>query len=225
MDSQAPENFAIKDCALLTIATGRRIYTLGELRDSLAGISTDSIYHHFWGGLLQPRFEEREYNNDFAAWVRHGLHDGALAERLAVVDPREYADLEELRQELVELVDERLDEEEFLHWVRATRGFEFMRAQIVVFATDKFLRTPSELRDLLPTLPISSIFYHFIDAHRRTASHADDFSLWLEHFGEEGQRLRKQLACIDPYFVSLTETRDQLIEVFAPETEVQDASR
>ena len=68
--------FAIKDCALIAIATGERALTLKELHDTLLEIDHGSIYYHMWGGLLEPRFEEREFNNDFAAWARHGLHDG-----------------------------------------------------------------------------------------------------------------------------------------------------
>jgi len=49
-----------------------------------------SIYHHFWGRLLQSQFDEPEYNNDFAAWVYHGLHEKALAEHLSVIDPTDY---------------------------------------------------------------------------------------------------------------------------------------
>ena len=224
MDLSSPGTFAIKDCALLTIATGRRIHTLAELRESVAAISTDCIYYHFWGGLLQPRFEEREYNNDFAGWIQHGLHDGTLAERVAMIDPRDHTELEDLRNELLLLMDERLDESEALHWMRATYGFEFMRAQIVVFATDRVLHHPEELADLLPMLPVSSLFYHFIDARRRLTEHGDDFSAWLSGFGQRTQGLRIRLALVDPYFVPLTVLREQLAEICRTEFEGHDAA-
>lgn len=224
MEPGTPGSFAVKDCALLTLATGRRIFTLGELRESLGTISTDSLYYHFWGALLQPRFEEREYNNDFAGWVRHGLHDGTLAERFAMIDPREFADLERLRQELLELIEQRLDEGEALYWMRATHAFEFMRAQIVVFSSGRVLRFPSELADLLPALPVSSVFYHFIDARRRVPDHGDDFSTWLANFGEGGRRLCNRIKDVDPYFVPLTVLREQLARLFAEELEGRHAS-
>ena len=224
METGSPGSFAVKDCALLTIATGRRIHTLGELRASLAAISTDCIYYHFWGGLLQPRFEEREYNNDFAGWIQHGLHDGTLSERVAMIDPRNHPQLDGLRRELLLLIDERLDESEALHWMRATYGFEFMRAQIVVFATDRVLRYPEELADLLPLLPVSSLFYHFIDARRRLTDHSDDFSAWLSSFGPRTKRLRTRLTHIDPYFVPLTVLREQLAEICSTEFERRDAA-
>lgn len=206
--------FAVKDCALIAIATGRRAATLRELRDTLQQITTDSIYYHFWGSLLISRFEEREYNNDFAAWARHGLHDACLAERLAVVDPTLFDSLDLLRQELIDLIDERLDESEYLPWVRASQSFEFIRAQIVVFDTRKRIATPRELADLMPHLSPSSVFYHFIDARRRAPDRVDDFRPWLAHFQGACHDLSERLANIDPYFGSLTDLRAQLVAVF-----------
>ncbi|MEB3227996.1 MAG: DUF5752 family protein, partial [Synechocystis sp.] len=84
-DTTSVEPFAIKDCALIAIATGQKAYSLRELRDRLLTIAPNSLFDHFWGSLLEPRFEEREYNNAFASWARRGLHDDALAERLAMV--------------------------------------------------------------------------------------------------------------------------------------------
>ncbi len=60
--------FVLKDCALIAIGTGRKAHTLTELRDQIRDVTIESIYHHFWGGLLGARFEEREFNNDFAVW-------------------------------------------------------------------------------------------------------------------------------------------------------------
>jgi hypothetical protein len=219
-----PVTFSIKDCALLTIATGRRIYTLGELRAGIAAAEDDSIYFHFWGGLLQARFEEREFNNDFASWMRHGLHDSKLAEQVAVIDPREFPHLSVLKSELIEIIDERLDEAEYLHFSRSVQPFEFMRAQIVVFGTDKSVCQPEELAALIPQLPASSIFYHFIDARRRVPEAGDDFSAWLVNFGERGDRICARLAQIDPYFIPLTVLRQQLATAFAEELENGDAA-
>ncbi|WP_417566898.1 DUF5752 family protein [Marinobacter sp.] len=206
--------FRIKDCALVVLATGRKARMLQEFRSELASIDTASIYHHFWGGLLQPRFEEREYNNDFAAWVKHGIHDAVLAERLSALAPTSFSDLDTLRQEIKELVDIRLDEVEYLLWARATQQFEFVRSQIVVFNTEKQLEEPHELSSAIKDLSISSVFYHFIDARRRTSDGRDDFSDWLTVFGDEFTPLQEQLAGIDPYFGSLSELRDQLGSLF-----------
>jgi len=206
--------FEIKDCALIAIATGDRAANLKELRDTLNHSSLDSVYYHFWGSLLQPRFEEREYNNDFAAWAWYGLHDATLAERLAVVDPTEFIDLENLRQELLEIIEERMDEEGSLSYTLASSRFEFIRSQIVIFDTLKRAEAPKTLAEIIPALSTGSIFYHFIDARRRLDNHSDDFSSWLNGFEDSYLDLCRQLAAIDPYFGTLSQIKEQLITLF-----------
>ena len=104
----ASKPFAVIDCAMLSIAIGASAQNLRELRDRLRSVPTSSLYFHFWGARLRPGFEEPEYNNDFALWARHGLNDRALAEQLSVIKPPGFGDLEALREELVEVVEQRL---------------------------------------------------------------------------------------------------------------------
>ena len=207
-------DFFVKDCALTSIATGRRAQNLRELRDDLLTVHPGSIYYHFWGGLLRPSFVEPEYNNDFAAWAFHGLHDQILAERLAVIVPTDFANMEDLRQELIDVIDERLDETEHVPWSKADQQFHFIRSQIVVMDTHHTIHEPRELADAVPKMSISSIFYHFIDARRRTEKGIDDFRAWLAGFEEDYDGLALSLAEIDPYFSSLSELRDQLASIF-----------
>ena len=208
-------SFAIKDCALAMIAEGRRAQTLRELRDALRDIHPGCIYHHFWGTLLRPQFSDREFNNDFATWCHHGLHDSAIAERLAVIDPADFADLEGLRQELIEVIDERLDETEMILFARADQQFHFARSVIVVFDTHKRLSHPRELVEAVPQMSVGSIFYHFIDARRRDPVSVDDFRAWLMGLGPEYQSLCEAVAQVDPYFESLFVIRQRLTEVFS----------
>ncbi len=211
--------FTVRDCALVTIATGTWAQNLREFRDGLQRVPVDSIYHHFWGRLLQPWFDEPEYNNDFAAWAWHGLHDKALAERLAVVNPVDFQDLEELREELLDIVEDRLDQSEYVPWSRADQRFHFLRSRIVVFDAGVRVETPEELGRILPSLSEGAIYYHFIDARRRTEQCSDDFCTWLEPLGERYRGLRERIGAIDPYFSSLQEIRRQLAQMFREELE------
>lgn len=212
MDSA--ESFAVKDCALIAMATGTRAQTLKDLRDNLLDCHPGSIYYHFWGGLLHTRFEEREYNNDFAAWARHALHDKTLAERLGVVDPTEFGDIEELRRELIDILEQRLDERDYLAWAQPDQQFEFIRSQIVVFDTGRRIGQPADLAALMPQFSAGSVFYHFIDARRRPPAGVDDFRAWLQGFGPDYEDLCTELAAVDPFFLSLTELRRELALVF-----------
>jgi hypothetical protein len=206
--------FALKDCALIAMATGERAHNLRELRDRLEATRSGCIYYHFWGGLLRPTFDDPEYQNDFAVWAYHGLHDRFLAERLALVDPTDFDDLEDLRRELIEIIEERLDENELVPWAAAHQQFQFVRSQIVVFDTRVRISKPEELKGLMPQLTVGSVFYHFVDARRRTANKNDDFSEWFLGFGDDYKELLEQIASLDPYFKSLTELRVQLDEIF-----------
>jgi hypothetical protein len=207
--------FVVKDCALAVLATGQRAQSLRELRDRLDVISPDSVYHHFWGRLLRPAFENPEFVNDFAAWAHHGLRDEPLAERLAVIDPTEFEDLEALRQELIDVIEARLDEHEAPAWAPRDRQFHFMSSQIVVFDTHQRLATPEALAAAVSGMSLGSVFYHFIDARRRTPDGRDDLRVWLEGFGPDLAPLSDALAGVDPYFSPLSRTRDVLAEVVA----------
>ena len=206
--------FEIKDCALVAIATGEKALNLRELKDILTDVDAASIYYHFWGGLLRPRFDDPEYHNDFAAWSKHALHDPVLAERLGVIDPTEFRTLEELRQELVELIEDRLDESEIVPWATADEQFAFIRSQIVVFHTHKQLDVPEELARAVPLMSVGSIFYHFVDARRRTPESMDDFCAWLQGFGGRHTYLCENLMALDPYFSTLAQLRANLSNLF-----------
>ena len=169
------------------------------------------------GYLIRPNLKIGllEYGNDFAEWVRHSLHDAVLAERLGVVDPSDFETLELMRQSLIETTEERLDETEMLTWAPVDRQYQFIRSQIVVFNTDFSAQTPEELAAIIPELPASSVFYHFIDARQRLPDGGDDFRAWLSAWDERYADLQMQLASIDPYFTTLSELRDQVARAFA----------
>lgn len=207
------EPFAVKDCALIAVGTGERAQNLRELRDRLLTIDQGCIYHHFWGGLLRPRFDEPEYQNDFAAWARHGLRNARLAEKLALIDPCDFSDIEQLRNELIEVIEETLEESEFVPWARANQQFLFIHSQVVVFDTRLRLDDPLKLADIFPRLSVGSIYYHFIDARQRSATGRDDFSEWLVGFGDGYREVVERLSAIDPYFSPLTDLRREIENV------------
>lgn len=203
--------FAVRDCAMLSIATGVSAQNLRELRDRLRLVPASSLYYHFWGAHVRPGFDEPEYNNDFAAWAKHGLNDLALAERLSVIDPS--GDLEALRDELIEAVEQRLDERQWVPWAPPDQEFQFIRAILVVLDTGMRLKDPRALAEALPQLSRGSLFYHFIDARRRPEG-VDDLRAWLSGFGERHAGLIDRIADIDPYFITLTGLRQELMRAF-----------
>jgi hypothetical protein len=206
--------FKIMDCALIAIATGEKAQNLRELRDILKNVHPGSLYYHFWGGLLHPRFDDPEFQNDFAVWATRNLHDSKVAEQLSIVDPNVFTDIEDLRKEILEIIENRLSESEYVPWVRSGQEFHFIRSQIVIFETGKSRSDPKDLIDIIPTMSLGSIFFHFIDARRRTPDKKNDFSVWLAGFGDKYNSLTEDLDNIDPYFTTLNELRHGIKSVF-----------
>lgn len=214
-DGNNKQPFSFKDCMLSAIATGRRAQNLRELRDHLQNIDMGCMYYHFWGGRLRPQFDEPEFNNDFAAWCKHSLRDDVAAERLSVLDPMAFSSLESLRDEVVDIIEERLSERDLILWAPNDQRFSFIRSQIIVFETPHIVYDANELVKKIPGISSSSIFYHFIDARRRTEDSRDDFTNWLSGLKGDYSSLIRALADVDPYFVTLGELRSQLADVFA----------
>jgi septum formation topological specificity factor MinE len=213
--SKAKTNpFYLKDCALIALATGKRAQNLRELREHLRDIESNSIYYHFWGGLLRPRFDNPEYHNDFAIWAANSIHNKILAERLAIIDPVTFKTLDDLREELIDVIEEYLNENEFPTWSKRDDQFEFIRFQLVIFNTKIIVEKPQDLVGILPNMSVGSIFFHFIDGRRRNSDSLDDFQKWLSNYGEKFNGLRKGIQKIDPYFSSLSRLRKELTEVF-----------
>jgi len=208
--------FGLTDCALIAIATGEKAQNIREIHNSLMRTYDEGvIYYHFWGGMLRPHFIDPEYQNHFAGWAYHDLHDRRLAEKLSIINPAHFASIEDLRQEVIEVFEARMDEDDAASRVEAEHPFFFMRSQIVVFDTRLRVATPEALTDLIPDLSLGSLFYHFIDSRRRTPSGGDDFSEWLKCWGAQYQNLVEEIHTIDPYFNSLIELREDLAAIFA----------
>lgn len=209
MGDQQP--FCVKSCAMAAMATGEHVGSLLGLRDKLVTIPADCIYYHFWGGRLFPQFTHPEYHNDFAIWVHANLHDESLAEQLSLIDPTQYSCLEELRTDLMEVVEQRLDEYTMLPLAKKDELFHFIRSSLIVFDTPYVFDSPRDMALKLKTVSPSSIYFHFIDARTRTPERIDDFSTFLGTFGDEYAVLIDMLKAIDPYFLSLSSLRNELI--------------
>lgn len=205
--------FFVKDCALAPIATGSKAQTLGEFRDRLKEVPAESIYYHFWRQSIETSLVPGSFYNDFSHWAHYHLHDDFLAERLALIDPSDYLDLETLRTDIIEVVENRLDELDRGGLYPIAEPFHFIQSKIVIFNTLYKMEHPRELVKTIPVISRSSIFYHFIDARRRNKEKLDDFSTWLQSYQNEFQSLIEKIKQVDPYFIPLDELQQKLVAV------------
>lgn len=217
--------FYVKDCALAAMATGIKAQTLGEFRDRLKMISAESIYYHFWRQSIETSLVPGAFHNDFSRWAHEHLHDDILAERLALIDPSEYVGLDKLRLTIMEVIENRLDELDVQILSPTVEPFHFIQSKIIVFSTPYIMHHPEELVKVIPDMSRSSIFYHFIDARRRSTSALDDFSTWLGMYNGQFSLLIQSLKQIDPYFIPLEDLQQKIasavMEYFLHETHHQ----
>ncbi len=213
-DRPTREPFRFVDYEGLVLSTGRRASNLREFLDTLSQVSLDVVCHHLHRAALRHRFGTWDYPNDFASWAATGLEDLALAEKLAALDPYAYAQLEQAREAIIDLVEDHLRE---LPVVPATRrGLEFHFASAHYFALPSGREAGSlrELRDALTEVPLSSLFFHFHEARLRgPGDDSDDFSRWIE--AQLGPHpVADALRGIDFYFFSLDDLRRRIVAIF-----------
>ncbi len=97
--------------------------------------------------------------NDFAEWVHHALQDNVLAERLSVIDPDPFVNLESLRQEVLEVIEQRLDEIETINWAKPDMEFSFCPLSNGGF---RYPRQNCRAGELMEAVPKMSVEVYFI---------------------------------------------------------------
>lgn len=97
------EPFEFIQSRIVEVPTGVQVRTLQEFRDALLTVDVSAIYFH----LIEARLRLGRGQNDFAAWVEHGLGLPELAATLRALDP--YAgSLERARSRTIQICDEAL---------------------------------------------------------------------------------------------------------------------
>ncbi|MBN1383161.1 MAG: hypothetical protein JXA41_15960 [Deltaproteobacteria bacterium] len=206
--------FMVMDCTLLIKMSGLPpAFNIRDLRNRIAICRPEVIYHHFCENLLAPTFDYPDFRNDFAVWVKRRLEDNLLAEQLGLIDPYEFDSMEDLRSFTLDIIDEHIACLHTINTINPGHEFFLKEAVTVVFETGKILADPSELTKVIPVMTNGSIYYHFLEARRRNDSRMDDFSIWLELFGETWKDKISSLRSIDFIFYTLTELKQEIFRV------------
>src|SRR5215472_10669830 len=100
--------FRFTGCSELREILGRKAEDERRLVELIEEVPLDSIYFHTHSYFLRHSYVERVYPNDFAQWVAMEVRDHVLGERLAVVDPFEFRELDAFRAELISIIDDHL---------------------------------------------------------------------------------------------------------------------
>jgi len=172
--------FQFLSSASLEKLTGRKANNLEELLNLIKTCKDSSIFYHTFSAFMKMREVRVPYNSDFAIWVSRSLNEKALAEKLMAIDLREYNTINNLRARLIELIESHRKQEPTSLEKIASKPFYLYDIVRIVYLTDKFAYDLKSFRDLLVSVSIYSIYFHFIESRINTKLHANDFSNWIE---------------------------------------------
>ncbi len=207
----AYDPFWFRDCFLMRLPIGRKASNLRELLQILREVPDDVLYYHIFQCRLALTDPEIEYPNDLALWAARALQDTKLAEKLSSFDPFEYATMADVREAVLEILEEYLWDMPYVPWARP--GFELYlcQAQTAVIQSTTPVYTLAEFCQGLQRAGLDSIYYHFFEARWRLGvSKVDDFSFWIE-YNFDLPKLVRDIRQIDVYFYSLAELRAALL--------------
>ena len=202
--------FHFLGCWELREMLGRRAYDERELLEHLEEVPLDSLYFHTHSCFLRDRTLPGAYPNDFATWAAIQVRDRVLGEKLGIVDPQDFADLESLRTEVVSLIEDHLSEVRSVPRIMFGEPFYFMQSRILEIPTGVKVRTLREFRDALRGVDAAVVYLHVVEARGRKGRRRNDFAAWIdEQLGMP--EVAASVARLNPFPFGLEELRRRLV--------------
>jgi len=192
--------------------TGKKAVNLREFAELLKVVSPRVISHHLHQFFIKPVHQPWDCPNDFAHWAASGLEDFKLAEKLSNLAPFRFSDIEDLREALVDIIEDHMWESPIIPWARPGSEFFFNESTTVVTPTGIEAKNLTEFENALIKVNTSSIYYHFFESRQRLHQDVDDFSFWIEN-NFDCPNLVRQIRNIDFYLYSLLELRERIIQI------------
>jgi hypothetical protein len=206
----APASFTFIGCSELQETLGRQAEDEKDLAELVEEVPLDSIHFHTHSYFLRHRFIDRAYPNDFAQWVVTQIGDHVLGERLAVLEPFDFASLEDLREEIISIIDDHLSRSPIIPRVVFGEPFHFKRSRILEVPIGIEVTTLQEFRKVVAEVDVSALYFHMFEAHFRLGREENDFSAWIR--SSLGlPELADCIRSINPYLGSLERLRSALI--------------
>lgn len=204
--------FSFVGCVEMKEMLGRQARDEQELLLHLEEVSADSIYFHTYSYFLRHSYMKGPYPNDFATWAAQEVGDSVLGERLGILNPFAFESVEALRNEIITIMDDHLNDLQVVPRVVHGEPFEFMSSRIIEIPTGVEVENLPDFISALKEVEVSSIYFHVFEAQLRLGKPQSDFSIWLET--ALGQKdLAAQLDAMDPYFLRLEILRSRIVDL------------
>ena len=132
LDQPAEHPFWFREYFLMPMPIGKKAVNLRELLQALRELDESVLYYHIFQSRMAISQSAEEYPNEFARWAAKDLQDAKLAEKLSSFDPFDYENLTQLRQSVVDILEEYLWDIQYIPWARYGFEFHFCEASTVV---------------------------------------------------------------------------------------------
>jgi hypothetical protein len=202
--------FEFMECIAILKTTGKKAASLKELRDIVATVSEESIFHHTYQYFLKGHI--MEHTNDFSNWIAMNLEERVLAEHLSNIDPYIFKTIEDIRKELLRILDEYIKNFPETRHVHKGDEFYFTETITMVFPLGIKAKSLAEFLVAIKNIETSCIYYHFYDARIRQGRGIDDFSRWIES-ATGNKKLARKIRMIDPFMHSLERIRTHITDL------------
>ena len=191
---------------------GRSARDEQQLLEAIEEIPLDSLSYHTQSFFLRHAYIAGPYPNDFATWAAIQVRDRVLGEKLGLLDPYDFENLEALRAEIVNIIDEHLSQLQIIPRVIYGEPFYFMQSRIIEVPTGLEARTLTEFKNILATVDASVVYYHNFEAILRLGRKEGDFALWIEE-QLDLRELAQKISRLDFYMTSLESIRHRIINL------------
>jgi len=211
---RAQSPFRFVSCMELREIMGVRAHDEQRLLEVIEEAPLDCIYYHTHSYFLRHEYLQSLYPNDFATWAAVHVRDPVLGERLGVLDPFGFDDLDSLRAEIASIIADHLSRLKTIPRVVTGEPFEFVRSHIIEADLELEVWTIEEFRERLGTVEAGAIYNHVCEARMRKGRLLGDFGLWIgAPDGLQWPELAERVAAVGRRGLSLEGYRAEIVRL------------
>jgi len=199
------KRFIFRSELWVTQYTGIRVDTLSDFRRAIADADDDTLYYHLFRNMFEYHFLIPTYSNSFAYWFSESGRY-ILAERFSIIDPLAYTSLNDVRREILEILDNAGEERR-----RFKTPFYFRRAVRDVVELGMEARGLKSFIKCFESSGIYSLFYHLVSARLRLGAPTNDYSEWLRTAGQDG--IASQIEALNPWMFDFYEIKRFILNI------------
>ena len=214
IDRLAKQPFRFSSCMELREVIGKRAMDEHPLLELIEEAPADCIYYHTHSYYLRHAYTQQLYSNDFATWMVLYAQDRVLGERLGMLDPFEFGDIEQLRDEIVTIMADHLNHSTVVSRCVVSEPFEFVRSHVIEIPLGLDVRSLLEFRDALAEVEVGAVYNHVCEARMRRKPLSVDFAYWLA--SEKGlglQELAQKVEQVGRLGLSLEGMRNKILRL------------